>query len=537
MQLKDLTMSFGTEKLFENVNLTINENEHIGIVGVNGAGKSTLFKLIMKELEPDHGKIILKKDSRVLLLPQVINEEIPNMEISVFDYLIKARPIDELNKELIKTYEKIALTEDIKLQNELFKKIENIETKLNYWEYYSAESSLLKIIAGMNINDEMLYQSLNKLSGGQKSKVAFAKLLYSKPEIILLDEPTNHLDKETKEYVINYIKNYKGTILIISHDKEFLDKVTTKTIYIDKMNKSMEMFSGSYSIFIRKLEERKNLLEHQAEMQEKEEEKLKKIINLYSNSSGNRKKMAQDREKKLEKLLENKIILEQKQKEANIKMKVKRESELIPLKVQNLTFGYKQNLFENLTFSLGKGEKFLVVGTNGVGKTTLLKLIVGILKPQKGEIVIGEKTDIGYYAQEHESLNLEKNILDNFKELQISEKELRNILGRFLFYGDDVLKKVKYLSPGERSRVALAKLACLGANLLILDEPTNHLDPKTQEIIAEVFRDYKGTMLVVSHNINFTNNLKIDRMLYMPSGKIGYYDKEKVKEIMELNNE
>ena len=240
------------------------------------------------------------------------------------------------------------------------------------------------------------------------------------------------------------------------------------------MNKSMEIFSGSYSIFIRKLEERKNLLEHQAEIQEKEEEKLKKIINLYSNSSGNRKKMAQDREKKLEKLLENKIILEQKQKEANIKMKVKRESELIPLKVQNLTFGYKQNLFENLTFSLGKGEKFLVVGTNGVGKTTLLKLIVGILKPQKGEIVIGEKTDIGYYAQEHESLNLEKNILDNFKELQISEKELRNILGRFLFYGDDVLKKVKYLSPGERSRVALAKLACLGANLLILDEPTNN---------------------------------------------------------------
>ena len=207
MQLKDLTMSFGQEKLFENVNLTINENEHIGIVGVNGAGKSTLFKLIMKKLEPDHGKIILKNGSRVLLLPQVISDEIPNMEISVFDYLIKARPIDELNKELIKTYEKIALTEDIKLQNELFKKIENIETKLNYWEYYSAESSLLKIITGMNINDEMLYQSLNKLSGGQKSKVAFAKLLYSKPEIILLDEPTKQLDKETKEYVVNYIRN------------------------------------------------------------------------------------------------------------------------------------------------------------------------------------------------------------------------------------------------------------------------------------------------------------------------------------------
>lgn len=532
MQLRDLTFAFGIEKIFENVNIIINENEHVGIVGVNGAGKTTLFKLITKELVPDSGRIILKNNARVQLLPQVISDEVPNMDITVFDYLLEARPIDKLTAERIKIYENLSVMPD---QMDLYKKLEKIEKELDYWEYYSAEGTLLKIINGMNINDDMLYQKLNKLSGGQKSKVAFAKLLYSKPEIILLDEPTNHLDKETKEYVVNYIKNYKGTVLIISHDKEFLDSVTNKTLYIDKLNKSMEMFNGSYSVFLRKIEERKKQLEHQAEIEQREEEKLKKIVYLYSNSSGNRKKMAQDREKKLEKLLKNKIVLEPKMKETKLKLEMKEKSELIPLKVEKLTFGYDTILFKNLTFALSRGEKFLVVGINGIGKSTLLKLVVGILKPISGNIVKGDKTIIGYYAQEHEGLNLEKTILENFDDLGKSERELRNLLGRFLFYGDDVFKKVKYLSPGERSRVALARLAMIGANLLILDEPTNHLDPKTQEIIADVFKDYEGTMLVVSHNINFTNNLNIDRMLYMQTGEICYYDKEKVKEIMELN--
>lgn len=535
MQLKALTFSYGMEKIFENINLIINENDHVGIIGINGAGKSTFFKLITKTLTPDSGKIIIKNNSRIQLLPQIVSDEVYDMDITVFDYLLSARPIDELKKKLENTYKEIASEKNEDLINKLFSKIDKIEKELNYWEYFSAESTLLKIISGMNITDDILYQSLKNLSGGQKSKVAFAKLLYSKPEIILLDEPTNHLDKETKEYVINYIKNYKGTVLVISHDQEFLDSVTNKTLYIDKLNKNMELFSGSYTSFLRKIDERKRQIEHQALIEEKEVQKLKKIVNLYSNSSGNRKKMAQDREKKLEKLLKNRVIIEPKVKEANIKFKIEKESELIPIKVENLSFGYNELLFKNLTFALSRGEKFLVIGVNGVGKSTLLKLLVGLLKPLSGNIIKGEKTIIGYYAQEHESLNLEKNIIENFSDINIEEKELRSLLGRFLFYGDDVFKKVKYLSPGERSRVALARLVCIGANLLILDEPTNHLDPKTQELIAEVFKEYKGTMLVVSHNINFTNNLEIDRMLYMPTGEICYYDKNKVKEIMEIN--
>jgi len=534
MQLKELTMSFGNQTLFENVTLTINENSKIGVVGVNGAGKSTFFKLIMKRLEPDHGKIILKNDSRVSLLPQVISDEIPSLDITVFDYLLEGRPIEKINKELEKTYEQISLGINL---DELFKKAEKLQKKLEYWEYLSAESTLLKIISGMNITDELLYQKLNTLSGGQKSKVAFARLLYLKPEIILLDEPTNHLDFETKTYVINYLKNYKGTVFIISHDNEFLDAVTDKILFLDKRTKGMEIYSGNYQTFKRKLLEIEENLKRKAELQEKEEEKLKKIVNLYSNSSGNRKKMAQDREKRLEKLQKEKIELMPTLKETKVELTIKRESNTIPLKVQNLSFKYNGDkyLINNLTFSIGKGEKFLIVGENGVGKSTLLKLIVGLLKPNEGIIEIGEKCDIGYYAQEHELLDNNKTIIENFNHLNIEEKKLRSFLGRFLFYGDDVFKKVKILSPGERSRVALALISLSGSNFLILDEPTNHLDPETQQIIALTFKEFKGTMLIVSHNPSFIDFLEVDRILILPTGENLYYDKKILEHYNKIN--
>jgi len=534
MQLKELTMSFGNQILFENVTLTINENSKIGVVGVNGAGKSTFFKLIMKRLEPDHGKIILNNNARVSLLPQVISDEIPSLDITVFDYLLEGRPIEKINKELEKTYEKISKGLNL---DELFKRTENLQKKLEYWEYLSAESTLLKIISGMNISDELLYQKLNTLSGGQKSKVVFARLLYSKPEIILLDEPTNHLDFETKTYVINYLKNYKGTVFIISHDNEFLDAVTDKILFLDKRTKGMEIYSGNYQTFKRKLDEIEENLKRKALLQEKEEEKLKKIVNLYSNSSGNRKKMAQDREKRLEKLQKEKIELMPTLKETKVDLTMNRESNNIPLKVQNLSFKYNGDkyLINNLTFSIGKGEKFLIVGENGVGKSTLLKLIVGLLKPNEGIIEIGEKCDIGYYAQEHELLDNNKTIIENFNHLNIEEKKLRNFLGRFLFYGDDVFKKVKILSPGERSRVALALISLSGSNFLILDEPTNHLDPETQKIIALTFKEFKGTMLIVSHNPSFIDLLKVDRILILPTGENLYYDKTILEHYNKIN--
>lgn len=539
MQIKDLSLSFGMQDIFDDINLNIGSNEKVGIVGVNGAGKTTLFKVIMGTIQPDDGKIILDSNSRVGLLPQVIGDEVPSMDISVLDFLFSARPIDKLNKELQEAYEDISKEKDEKKQKSLFDKVDKLQRKLEYWDCYSAESILLKIIDGMDISTDVLDKKLSHLSGGQKSKVAFARLLYSKPEIILLDEPTNHLDKRTKEFVIGYLKEYSGSVFVISHDIDFLNQVTTKTLFLDKRTKKMELYDGNYTNFKRVHEEREKALIKQAEIQEKEIERLQATVDKYASASGKRKKMAQDREKKLEKLKANKINVAPIQKKANIQMNMSRESSDIPIKIKNLCFKYNKesnsNIIDNLTLDIYKGEKFLIVGENGAGKSTLLKLIVGQLTPDSGEILLGNKTDIGYYAQEHELLNNEKTIIENFSDVDISQRSLRSVLGKFLFYGDDVFKKVGILSPGERSRVALAKLSLQGANLLVLDEPTNHLDPETQLIIAETFKTFTGTMLVVSHNPDFVDNLGIERTLTLPSGKLSYYNRAEVEYFSELN--
>lgn len=538
MQLINLSMSFGDEELFENVNLQISDNEKVGVVGVNGAGKTTFFKLIMGIEEVDSGKIVLG-NNRVSWLPQVLDDSVSSLDISVFDFLLSGRPIERLNRELQDNYEKLSLEKDENKQKKIFKIIDNLQKKLDYWECYTAENVLLKIIDGMNIDDSMLEKKLSELSGGQKSKVAFARLLYSKPEIILLDEPTNHLDKDTKDYVINYLKNYKGSVFVISHDTDFLNKVTSMTLFLDKRRKTFELYNGNYDRFKELYAQQEKNIQLQVERTQKEEEKLKSFIDKYANSSGKRKKMVQDREKKLEKLLKNKIDVSPALKTAKIDITINRESTTIPLKVQNVSFKYndydKKYIINNLSFNLLKGEKFLIVGKNGVGKSTLLKLIVGELKPNSGEIVIGNKTDIGYYAQEHELLDNNKSIIDNFAEVNISQSKLRSVLGRFLFSGDDVFKKVGILSPGERSRVALAKLSLSGANFLILDEPTNHLDPETQTIIADTFKNFPGTMLVVSHNPEFVDNLGIERTLILPDGIISYYDRSLPEYFYKLN--
>lgn len=539
MNIQNLTMSFGLQTIYDNVSFQINENDKVGIVGVNGAGKSTLFNLILGKLTPDEGKIIIKNNINIGYLPQVITDEIPNDDITVFEYLLLGRPIEELKNKLTNLYEKIATIEDQKELNHYLKEITKVEDKLTYYDEYNAESTLLKIITGMNIDDKLLDLKLKNISGGQKSKIAFARLLYSKPEIMLLDEPTNHLDIDTKDYIISYLKKYHGMILVISHDIEFLNEVTTKTLYVDKIKHNVEIYNGNYQKYLKIKEERDLAKKRLFEKQQKEEEKLKTIISKYIRGNEKKANIAKDRIKKLERLQSEKVTIEKENKYAKFKMKINYPSYTIPLACQNLTFGYTEDnlLYENLNFDLTRGEKLLVVGENGIGKTTLLRLIMNYLTPLEGKIIIGEKTNIAYYAQEHEILDSNKTILENFNSFGLPEYELRKVLGSFLFSGNEINKRISVLSPGERSRVALAKISLSGANTLLLDEPTNHLDPMTQMIIADTFSDYEGTMLVVSHNLDFVDNLNINRMLLLPSGKITYYDRDIVMHYEMLNEE
>ena len=536
MKIDNLSLSFGTAEVYKNLTVEFNQNDKVGIIGVNGAGKTTLFKLILGELTPDAGTITVS--SKIGYLPQVIEDNF-DKEMSVFDYLLSARPIKELENKLTNLYEQIATEKNEHNLKKYMKDITKVEDELTYYEQYNAESELLKIIAGMNIDDALLDLKLKNLSGGQKSKIAFARLLYSKPETLLLDEPTNHLDLDTKDYIIEYLKNYKGLILVISHDTSFLDEITNKTLYIDKNKKTGTLYNGSYSKYEKIKKERKLATSRLHDKQQKEEEKLKEIIARYIRGNEKKANIAKDRQKKLEKLLSEKVEVEKKNKYTKFKINIKYPSYSIPISCNNLTFGYTEEnlLYQNLTFDLIRGEKFLIVGENGIGKTTLLKLIMNILTPLEGSINISEKTLIGYYAQEHDLLNKEKTIKENFSDSGLTDYELRRFLGSFLFTNDDIFKKINILSPGERSRVALAKIALSGANTLLLDEPTNHLDPMTQLIITDTFKDYEGTMLVVSHNLEFVDNLGIERMLLLPSGRIMYYDKNVVLHYELLNEE
>ena len=537
MEIVNLTMSYGTQTIYKDVSIHIPEKENIGIVGVNGAGKTTLFKLILGQEMPDEGSIKFNNTNRIGWLPQVFEDDIDNIDISVYEYLKSGRPVEILEEKLQKEYESLG-NENADI-DKIYKKIDSINNKLAYWESTSCETTLLKIIDGIGINIDILDHKVSELSGGQKSKVAFARLLYSKPEILLLDEPTNHMDKDSKSFITNFIKNYHGTVFVISHDEEFLNEVTTKTLFIDKRIKKMRLFDGNYERFLKLENEIEQNIENEAKKQQAEEDKLRAIVNKYSNSSGKRKRLANDREKKLNKLLENKIEVLDKEKHINIKMTMDQELNNMPINIENIYFKYNENgpyIIDDLSFSLYKGEKFLILGQNGAGKSTLLKLINNILVPESGNISIGNKVKIGYYAQEFENLDENLSIIDNF-DRKLSISKVRAVLGKFLFTGDDVYKKISVLSPGERARVALAKLSMTGANLLLLDEPTNHLDPKTQEIIGEVFSTFKGSIIVVSHNLDFVKKMGIERVLQLPTGKIGYYDEKQVKYYHSINEE
>lgn len=523
---RDLNLAFNLNVIYENANFTIQDNDKVGIVGVNGAGKTTLFKVILKEQELDSGKIIAK-DKRIGYLPQeiIIDDE----NITVFDYLLSARPIKKLEDELQSLYEKVAISDDN--QDKIMKRINYVQNRLDYYEAYSYESILLSLIDNMNIDPDLLDMRLKDLSGGQKSKIAFARVLYSKPEILLLDEPTNHLDKDTWTFVVNYLRKYKGMVLIISHDTNFLNSVVNKIMYINKSNHKIFMYDGNYDVYKKKLELENELRDRLIEEQEKEIRKLERFVeraNAASRTNHSLKRMGKDREKKLERKLEERVIRDKLYGRVKLNITPNKVGPRVPLVIDNLYFNYpyKELLYNNLSFLINRGERFLILGVNGVGKSTLLKLIMGYLTPNSGDISIGRDVERAYYAQELELLDLDKTILENVDNKAYGEKELRNILGSFLFKGDDVFKKASVLSPGEKARVALCKIMLTKANLLLLDEPTNHLDPETQKIIGDNFRDYSGTIIMVSHNAEFIKSVGIDRILLLPSGKIINFDEE-----------
>ncbi|HIT62012.1 MAG TPA: ABC-F family ATP-binding cassette domain-containing protein [Candidatus Caccovivens faecavium] len=526
MRGQHLCLAFGNEVIYDDAEFNLNDLDKTGIVGVNGAGKTTLFKVILKQQELDRG-YINTGSARIGYLPQEI--DFSDRQKSVWDYLFDARPIRKIEAELNEIYDKLA-TANEEEQIVLLRRMGTLQAQLDEFDAYNVENILLQLIDDMKIG-ELLDMKLEDLSGGQKSKIAFAHLLFSNPQILLLDEPTNHLDATTKEFVTNYLKNYKGSVLIISHDIDFLNAIVNKILFVNKVTHKISVYNGDYAMFKRKYAQEQLLKELRIKEQEQEIKRLSDFVQKArqaSQTNHNIKRMGKDREIKLAKAIASLEKRDKEYKHVKIQLEPKRMGGKVPLEVSNLTFHYsnKANLYEKLSFSLSQGERFLIVGENGVGKSTLLKLIMGILQPISGEIKFNPKTDVGYYAQELEILDESKTVFESTENSDLNDLQRHGILANFLFQGDTVMKKVEVLSPGEKARVALCKLLLEKPNLLILDEPTNHLDPDTQAIIGENFKDYTGTILLASHNPEFVEQIGITRMLILPDGKIVDYSKE-----------
>ncbi len=536
LQVTNLCKSFGDSLVFDKVCFSVVSGEKLAVLGLNGAGKSTLIRILMDKIQYDSGTIEFGRGSRIGWMPQTVDElDLPN-DINVKTFLSNARPLTEIQNKIAEIYTNMT---DDGLDDSQMAELEKLENEFDYWGGYSAESELEKLIFEMGISDDVLDKNLGELSGGQKSKISFIRTLYAKPDILFLDEPTNHLDVETATWMTEYLKSIPATVIFISHDEDFVRALSKKVLYIDAMTKRANLYGFGYDRFLRTLAETNAALEKQMRNQMAKIEKVQKFIEsakAKSMTMTKLKRQAQSREKMLEKLKQDLVEVPTSSRGAVIDIKPNRMGDTNPIVSDSVFFAYENDrpVIKNLTFSLGSNERFIIIGENGAGKSTTLKLMARLLKPNRGIVQKGRKTDIGYYAQEFDTLDKHSTVLENVTEsTDLETTKLRGILGRFNFDQNKVNQKISTLSPGERSRLELAKLCMRGANLLLLDEPTNHLDKQTKTAMAHALRDYGGTLVVVSHDTEFLTALGVDRMLMLPSGRINFYDENIVKRYME----
>lgn len=525
LSCSNISKAFGTEQILSHVSFHIEERERAAVVGINGAGKSTLFKIIVGELAPDEGGVALAKGRTLGYLAQ--QQDISGNR-TIFDELMEVkRPILELEERLRALELKMKSAAEPELDR-LLESYSRLDHEFELQNGYAWKSEITGVLKGLGFAEDEFSKPVRELSGGQKTRVSLGKLLLSKPDVILLDEPTNHLDMESIAWLETYLMNYPGTVLIVAHDRYFLDRVVTKIVELDQGRATV--FQGNYSAYSeKKALIRANIMKAYLNQQQEIRHQEEVIAKLRSFNREKSIKRAESREKLLSKM----DVLE-KPMEVNDSMSITLEPNVVSgndvLTVRGLTKSFDgQTLFSGVDFDIRRGERVAIIGNNGTGKTTILKILNGLLPPDSGEFRLGSKVHIGYYDQEHQVLHMDKTL---FQELQdtypsMNNTQIRNALAAFLFTGDDVFKLIRDLSGGERGRVSLAKLMLSEANFLILDEPTNHLDITSKEILEQALTHYTGTVLYVSHDryfINKTATRILDLKLQTLINYIGNYD-------------
>ncbi len=498
-----VSKSFGTDVVLNDISFHIEENEKTAIVGINGAGKSTLLKIIVGELSSDQGSVTLSRGKTIGYLAQ--HQDLTSHQ-TIYEELL------EVKRDILAMEERIRSLE-IEMQNargqeldQMFQTYTRLTHQFELENGYGCQSEIIGVLKGLGFSEEDFGREISTLSGGQKTRVSLGKLLLSRPDIILLDEPTNHLDMSSIAWLETYLLNYRGAVIIVAHDRYFLDKVVTKIVELDQ-GQAM-VFQGSYTTYSQKKAQvrearMKAYLNQQHEIR-RQEEVIAKLKSFNREKSIRR---AESREKMLAKI----EVLE-KPAEVNDEMALRLEPAITSgndvMTVRNLSKSFGSNhLFSRIDIDIKRGERVAVIGDNGTGKTTLLKIINQMLPADTGQITLGARVHIGYYDQDHQVLHMEKTLFDELQDTYpgLNNTRIRNVLAAFLFTGDDVFKRVGDLSGGERGRVSLAKLMLSNANFLILDEPTNHLDITSKEILEQALNQYTGTVLYVSHDRYFIN--------------------------------
>ena len=503
LSCQSICKSFGEKVILQDASFHIEEWEKAALIGNNGAGKTTLLRIIMEEISADSGQVVIAKDKKIGYLAQyqdihghhTIYEELMTTKQYILDMEDKIRSLEQEMKyvagdkleSLMNSYTR--LTHQFELENG-----------------YAYKSEIVGVLKGLGFEEEDYGKQIENLSGGQKTRVALGKLLISKPDILLLDEPTNHLDMESIAWLETYLLNYPGAVFIVSHDRYFLDKVVTKIVEIEAAQ--MRMYEGNYSAYALKKAQLRDA-QYKAYLNQQREIKHQEAV-ITKLRSFNREKSIKRAESRVKML--DKIQRIEKPIEIDNQMRISLEPRFISgndvLTVEGLSKAFPgQTLFTDINFEIKRGERVALIGNNGTGKTTILKILNGIVDADAGRFALGSKVQIGYYDQEHHVLHMEKTIFQEISDTYptLTETEIRNMLAAFLFTGDDVFKLISSLSGGERGRVSLAKLMLSEANFLILDEPTNHLDIASKEILEEALNSYTGTVLYVSHDRYFIN--------------------------------
>ncbi len=527
LSCNSITKSFGEKEILCGVSFHVNDNKKAAIVGINGAGKSTLFKIIVGELSADTGDVTFSKGSTFGYLSQ--HQDLTS-ENTIYTELLSTKAELLRLEESIRSLEKEMKHTEGEALEQMLSNYSRLTHEFEIQNGYAYRSEVVGILKGLGFEESEFDKVVNTLSGGQKTRIALGKLLLCKPDLILLDEPTNHLDMQSISWLETFLATYKGAVVVIAHDRYFLDKVVTKVIEID--HAKAQTFAGNYSIYAeKKAKQREEQIKHYLNQQKEIKHQEEVIAKLRSFNREKSIKRAESREKMLDKMERiDKPLEETSAMRIQLEPSITSGNDVLTVTGLSKAFG-SQTLFTDLSFEIKRGEKVAIIGNNGTGKTTILKMINGIVPADKGEIKPGVKVHIAYYDQEHQVLHMEKTL---FSELQdtypnMDNTQVRNALAAFLFTGDDVFKQIKDISGGERGRVSLAKLMLSESNFLILDEPTNHLDIMSKEILENAIQNYTGTVLYVSHDRYFINktatkilDLTSKRLVSYP-GNYDYY--------------